>query len=344
MKSKIVDKTVQHIKLPYTSKRISIGKKDMSKFVKTKNRRDIREGKAKKLLNVCETALKKNGSVYLAGVFSINIKKEKWRMIDCNHRVEALEEFFARHPNATMDIEFQFHKDLSEAEERKVFDKVNNITQQTTSDHLKVHWIDINIQKKINNDENFPLNVSHKNTDNELALHSLYLPYLTKDDEPYNGAFNGHALEFIDEIKSWNTGNGSKLTKDGEDAFLIMKAFVKDFVEAFGKYTKSNVYWKQPVLFPIFRIWYDSKGSFTKNVLVKRFKDKLTNGGAPTKTILDWKSMGAPRGNCIRAVRCYLTDLNMGIKRINNQVFIKDKVKGTDGQGNPISNSVRVMG
>lgn len=319
------------IGLQYETHRVLVGLKDIKKlFEINKDRRDIRHSQVAKLFQVLEE--NKN----FAGVFLVNrvirAGESHLKMVDCNHRFEALIEFFTRYPEMRVWVELHIFDNLTLEQERVEFYNSNNHINQTTSDYVKLYRDDLNIWKVIDNDSDFPVKVLHKADNTHYALHTIFFPYLTRSivdgnggytqGVPYKGGYDGSAMDFINVIRGWNKQK-NLLNDNGEEAFNTMKAFLKDFVASYGAYTKRNRYWQPPIYYPIFRIWWENKSSISFADMRKRM-EKL-NSATGQERVKYWAGMGAPRGNCERSVVDFLTEINKGASKNLLYITTKDR-------------------
>jgi hypothetical protein len=320
-------------RLPYTTRQIEIGKAELPKFKVLGNARDIRQGKVENLTELLET-----GEHFQTGIV-VNVRADKWRLLDGTHRYLATSSYLTRHPTEKVWLEVHFYQDLTDEEERTTYTVWNMGTKQNTSDFLKQYWDTLNIQKKINSDQSFPLKVSHKNNGKTIGLHTLYFAYLTRADVPYSGGFCGSAMDFIEKLQSWNNGRNG-LSSDGTDAFNDMREFIKDYISCFGQYHPKNSFWKAPVLQPLFRVWYENKAQCTLPELRDKLK-KLSSGDG-LRAVRFWEGMGAPRGNCQKAVADYLQAINGATQR--RRLYITTSRNVVDRQGNKVKEVIRVFG
>jgi len=320
-------------KLPYITKQIEIGKADLPKFKVLGNARDIRKGKVESL-----TELLESGGHFQTG-YVVNVRGGKWRLIDGTHRHMAVTSYMTRQPEKKLWIEVHFYENLTDEQERETYTIWNQGTKQSTSDFLKQYWETLNIQRKINSDDSFPLKAKHKNNGTKIGLHTLFFPYLSRADIPYIGGFNGSALDFIGKLHTWNNGTNA-LSSDGTDAFNDMREFLKDYIWCFGAYHPKNSFWKPPVFYPVFRIWYENKSRFTLPDLRLKLKKLATGDGL--RCVRFWESMGAPRGNCQKAIADYLQAINGGAQR--SRMSITTSRSLVDRAGNRVRETIRIYG
>lgn len=316
------------IPLTYETHRVRIGMKgqrtfDPTKllhpevFIRTDNARDLRKGRVKKLTKV----LMENSN--FSGVWLVNQKGKKLRNIDCNHRYDAVIDFFAYCPDAEIEVELHLYHDLTEDEERKEFSKSNNSAGQTVSDYLQQYKKTLNIWEYINNEyvkSNFPIKVSHKSNPNKkvMALHNLFQCYVVRDEMPYRGSFQGSAISFIEELQSWNSGKYG-LNGEGYLAFNTIRAFLKDYTIVVGQYTLTSKYWKPSIFQPMFRIWYDNKTSLPIDKLRNALKG--ITYGVGLGLVQQYANKGASRANVEQLILEFLDELNGSKKR--NRLYIR---------------------
>jgi hypothetical protein len=318
-------------KLAYTTRQIEIDRAALTKFKQLKNARDIRNGKVDSL-----TELLEGGGHFHTG-FVVNVRDDKWRLLDGTHRYLAVSAYLTRHPAEKIVVEVHFYKGLSDTEEMEIFTIWNQGMKQNTSDFLKQYWDTLNIQKKINDDTTYPIHVIHKNNGTKIGLSMLFFPYLTRNDLPYAGGYEGSALIFIEKLQSWNNGK-TELTSDGIDAMEDMRAFLKDYIFCFGAYNPKNLFWKPLIYYPMFRIWYENKGNLTIDDL--RLKMKKLSNGEGLNAVRFWQGMGAARSNCNRAVGDYLKAINGTAQR--NRLYITSSRNIVDKQGKKNKEKIKI--
>jgi hypothetical protein len=328
------------ISLDYTTHRVKIclnGQKTYSPtaqllhpevFVRTQNARDKRKGRLNELTGVLEG--KKNHS----GTWTVNHKGSKLRIIDANHREDSIESYLARHPENAVEVEMHVWKDLTEEEEREEYNRCANNAGQTTSDFLQQYRAVINVWTKLNlgfTRGTFPINVGYKTQGSIIALHHVFHPYLTRDDVPYRGAYSGSGSDFVEAMQDWNQGKND-ITAEGYQAIGMMKAFYLDMEDVFGAFSKHNKFWNPPILFSLFRIWYDSKNHLSIDQIRREFK-KLTRGRG-RQMCEQWWSKGATRGNVVAIVKVLLEELNT--TKTRNRMFVRDF--------NQVEGEIRLLG
>lgn len=312
MKNELISLTAKNVQsskecdvlsINYETQRILVGKGDIDKvFRKMEDHRDIRNSQVQKLFNVlC------SGNNF-AGIFLVNKRGDEYRMIDCNHRYNAMKLFFDKFPDKKIWVELHIHNNLSDEQERIEFSKSNSHITQLTKDYVKMYKRDMNLYKAMDVDD-FPVKISHTNDSNRIAFHTLMHPYMVRNQTPYVGGFQGSAMDFIDAIRTMNVRT-NLLNSDGAEALKIMRAFLTDYVSAFGRYRKSPI-WAALPLYVIFKIWYDNYKNVTPDIMVKRLQRAFLDKGMPKEMpIVYWAGMGAPRGNCSKAIVEFLYELN----------------------------------
>lgn len=138
-------------------------------------------------------------------------------------------------------------EDLSEDEEKEVYTRWNSGTKQNTNDYVKLYWDDIPLAVWFDKERSLACRVSHAWGKGVVEFKTLLSAYLTRDEQPFRGAFRGSAPDFVEEC----------IALGSEDAKII-KAFLADFVAIFGVPDKENIHWKQSNFYPLMRIWLDN--------------------------------------------------------------------------------------
>ena len=101
-------------KLKTKQTRLILGKRDISIFEKLPNRRDLRKSTIKKLRLLLE-----QGNHFDTPLMA-NRKEGRFRLLDGNHRLEAIELYLTKHPNREVEISLFYYEGLGLEEEREI--------------------------------------------------------------------------------------------------------------------------------------------------------------------------------------------------------------------------------
>lgn len=243
-------------KMPRTSisrvntkmRKMTIHRGNIRQFQKLLNRRDIRKTTVNKLFKVLE-----DGN-HFETPFVVNAKNGRLRLIDANHREDAIEKYLQKYPNRKVEVWLAVYENLSEAEEKIEFTVWNSGMKQTTNDFIKQYWNNMPITRLFT--PRTAWKVSHKWTANSIEFKQLATCYLTRNTSPFKGGFSGSAMDFVEEAKTL-----------GQNDYNVLNAFLKDYIAIFGNPNKKNPHYRQPVFFSMMRIWLDNKTNFSMDAL-----------------------------------------------------------------------------
>jgi hypothetical protein len=278
-------------KVECKSEKMLLTTENIDRFVILKNRRDIRSGVKTKLRRLLE-----KGKHFDTPLVTNRITAdEKDRLLDGNHRIECIKEFFEVYPNRKVEVYVMYYEDLDPAEEKKKYTQWNSGTKQNTNDFIKQYWDDIPMAKKMQRD--FPCKVSYKWAVDTMEFKTLVSEYLVREASTFAGGYSGSAINFIDEVKLL-----------GNPDYAVLRAFMIDFIEIFGKPDfKSNPHYKQANFYSIFRIWWDNKTRLSPLEVKKGFLKIKGN-----QSIQFFAKGGGTRENCQLCHTQLLRDINSG--------------------------------
>ena len=224
-----------------TTHKLVLTKDNISKiFVKMGNRRKLRKGIINKLVRVLESGK------HFETPLMTNRVNEKERLLDGNHRVEAIEKYLDKYPNMKVEVWVFSYDNLNTDDEKKMYTIWNLGTKQNTNDYIKQYWNDISIVKKMRSN-GFPCDVSPFWTSSSIEFKILVAGYLGTKESVYNGGFTGNPMEFIELSKQLD-----------EKDYNIIKSFLKEYISVFGNPDKKNPHYSQSIFCGLFRIWSDN--------------------------------------------------------------------------------------
>jgi hypothetical protein len=254
------------------------------------NRRDIRKPVVNKLYNLLTEGL------HFETPIMTNIRKDKHRLLDGNHRIEAIKRYLSDYPNRKVEVWEFAYNDLSDQDEKEMYTKWNLGQKQTTNDFVKQYWDDIPLTRYINS---FPYPVTHSWTSNSIEFKLLVSGYLTKLENKFSGGFFGKAVEFINLA--------IKLDKSDADK---MRAFLTDYISVFGYPDKKNMHYEAAFFHSMIRIWLDNLQSKNQESIRSAFK-KLRGSAIAANCIQG----GGTSRNCMTTHELILQALNASRKQ-----------------------------
>lgn len=263
-----------------------INSSNISKFViNQRDRRDIREGKVKELVRQLEE------EKHFSAPFVINETMERWRMIDGNHRYEAIKRCLAKNSNFEITVWIAVYRDLTPAEEREVYSLWNIGTVQSSTDFLKAHFQTIPLGREMLR----RLPVTIYGDKQHIPIKSLMgCQICAKRRRKFEGGYTEGKEQAIADFREINS----------EDIDLI-EEFCDFMKECFGQYHKGSQFYQTTPLSAFYRIWFDNK-SMERSKMVKAFKKVF---GANPQNWESWTGSGG-RHACQAFYRVAIPSLN----------------------------------
>jgi len=261
-------------------------------FVVLLNRREIRKGNVNKLRKLLV-----NGE-HFETPFVCNKKNGKWRLIDGNHRHEAIMDFLDEFPKRRVEVGICYYEGLNEDEEKQIFTKWNLGTKQNLNDFIQQYWTDIPITKKLSK-PNFPVNIRPRWSGAAMELKQLLGPYIVRNSTGEHASImhRRSAMDFIE--KSQELGD-----KDAR----VLKQFMNEFVSIFGFPDRANPMYRASPFVVTMRIWLQNY----QNVPPTKMKKRLSKLRGSERAIF-WSTQGASRTNVVQALRDFHEVVNKGI-------------------------------
>lgn len=249
------------IKKQYSIKPFTITSNTINQFDIIPNRRLISELQVRKIHGVIL-----NGKNPI-GILIVNKRGDRMRLIDGNHRIEAVKRYYSykkSYLNTKIECVLKVFENLTDDEERQVYSDEARRRNESFEDRLNMYKDTIQFWKNIQDPSNqFPCKISiYKQKESirfRLLLDSLIT---TKDSSP--GSYSPQSLRKDDIVKF-------ALNIDWDD-FLLVKTFVTFFKKVFGEITLNNVYMRNQMYLPLFDIWVKNRYKVNEETLVRRFQ------------------------------------------------------------------------
>ncbi|MBU1082662.1 MAG: hypothetical protein KKB59_19410, partial [Spirochaetes bacterium] len=226
--------------------------------------------------------------------FVINLKNGKMRLIDGNHRFEAVKKYIGANPDNRVEVTLNMYSNLNEEIEKELYTQWNLGNKQSTSDVVKQYKEDIPIFKLMEK-KDFPVKVNVYGGSGSIKFYSLVGAYLASIEPKFKGGFLASPWEFIARAQAL-----------GKKDVTLMAGFMKDFVQAFGV-LKNNRFLRGTPFTSIMRIWMDNRVTIPYSKMINYFKLRLVND-----KIADSLGSISGRGACVHVRGEYLRLLNEG--------------------------------
>lgn len=205
-----------------------------------------------------------------------SIELNKRRVIDGNHRMDAIAEKLKRDENFRIVITIAEYKNLDRAEERKVYTKWNKGTPESATDHLKWHFKTIPYGEQMLRQ----LPVDIYGTDKKMSIKILVGSHVNaKKQNAFEGGYSFGGEKTVQDF----------MTIVPQD-IRILSLFYEYMVESFGTYYKGHPFYRSTPLSVFYRIWFDNKDYISRERMVTAWKrvfaqklfrwdDIMKNGG-----------------------------------------------------------------
>ncbi len=248
------------LKKQYEVKNFTLNPETLEQFDIMENRRQIGESHVGKIHNIL---LKGENPI---GVLIVNERNKKYRLIDGNHRVEALKRFYGYkkgHLQISVECILKIYKDLSNEEEKEIYSNEAKRKNESHEDRLNMYKDNITFWKLTQDKlKEFPCPVTIYPSKKSLRFRTIldalctvksetrkgYVPRYLKKEELVNFAID---LEYKD--------------------FLLMKRFIVIFQKVFGEVDRDNILLRRQGFLPLFDIFVKNFQTIKEEEVVKRF-------------------------------------------------------------------------
>lgn len=252
------------------------------------NRRDIRPAQVNKIRRALQKGINFDAPLIC------NLRNGTYRLIDGNHRIEALRLFFEQYPGRKVEVTICYYEQLSNTEEKETYTKWSLGMRQSVNDYIKQHWDDIPITRHLK-PPHFPCKISYKWTKTAMELKQLFLPWLSRNRQGVQTPTGG-ANTFVEQMKNVNT-----------TAFEIVRAFMCEYIQLFGEPDKANIMYKKTVFSSLMKIWLDNYQRINLDEIMKRF-GRLRG----CERVQYWSQQSPNRDNIEQARKDFRLLLNKG--------------------------------
>ena len=259
------------IQIKYIMKKELINSSNISKFViNARDRRDIRNGVVNDLVEILQAG------EHFSSPFVINEINDKNRVIDGNHRLEAIKKCILADNKFEIVIWMAVYRELNLEEEREVFTLWNKGKTQSSTDFLKMHFQTLPLGAEML--RRLPVTIYGDN--NNLQIKNLVGCQIdAKKHKKFTGSYSGGKEETVADFQA--------LTPEDVD---LVEEFVKFMKSAFGVFSKSNKQFYGTTPMSVFyQIWFNNKDVVKDSIMENAFKKIFANDAVRW---LDWTKSG----------------------------------------------------
>lgn len=234
-----------------------INKDNISDFyMDKKQRRMIRKGHVSTL-----KSLLKNGE-HFSAPFVVNQLDDYKRMVDGNHREEAIEEILLENADFEIEVWVAVYKDLTIEQEREVYSDWNLAVKQTSTDFLKSYWETIPLRKSLLS--RLPVSIYAGKTSLPIKSFVGNQIIAKREREHFEGGYSGGTLQVLEDFRNLQS----------EDIDLL-EEFAEILENSIGTYQSKAPYYTGTSVSALYRIWYDNRDKYSKKDMIKHFSKVL---------------------------------------------------------------------
>jgi len=255
---------MKDLKRNYKIETFTITKENISKFKVMDNRRNVSENHVRKIHGAILSG--KNP----LGVLIVNNKNKEWRLIDGNHRIEAVRKFYSykkAYGEVKIDCIVKIYENLTTEEERQIYSDEARRRNESHEDRLTMYKDTITFWKLCQEQrDNFPCKVSIYPQKDSLRFRTILDSLCTIKSDMKNGycpryLSKEELILFAQDL--------------GYDDFIDIKNFITLFQEVFGKVSKNNILCRRQGFLPLFDIYMKNIEKIGYDKLKKRMSETL---------------------------------------------------------------------
>jgi len=231
---------INEIKTTHTVERFILNRKTIENFELLENPREIRPSQVGKLHQMLLS-----GKHFESHLVVNRTPRGKYRVIDGNHRLEAMKKFFKNNPNGSIEIKADVFKNLTIDEEKEKFAEYNLGLKQSPTDWLKVHKNDIPVISMLEDYKDVKITLYPKRDSvSMVTVLKAYIGIWTQAGATQTRTNKTNLIEWLKRL-------------DNKDVRFIKRVLFR-IKEITGKEGTSNTWLQGPFLAPTMRIVHDN--------------------------------------------------------------------------------------
>lgn len=252
-------------RLAHKTRRLVIGAESLRDFARLENPRPLREAQVSHLVRELRA------DKHLISAITVNDVgrggNTRMRVIDGNHRLEAMRLLIRDDPALKFEVEFHVHDHLTEAEELALFTDINTAVRVTPNDVLTVRQAEVPIVAMLQND--FPVNMVL--VSGPIKEGFRMIPFLRAYLSRLSPSLHARIK------RSGNRGLIEELKPLGAKDLSKMREFAEAFVATFGVPGTHNPFSKETGLAALYKVYAMNieAETLTREEVVARWKEKV---------------------------------------------------------------------
>jgi len=220
--------------------KIKLTKENINQFQKPNWQRWQRISSIQKFVKLVS-----KGDFLESSVITVNKLNGNLRIINGSHRIGAIKKYLDKNPTKSVTLHLEIFENLTENQEKELYDKLATETPQTCDDLLQIHKNEIPLWKWVKEDFPININIYTNPMDNSLKFRNLLQGIFST----MNGRTN-----FDINSRSYKEVILSRALMIGEQEYNLAKDFFEIYVKSVGGVLDNPLY-KQNVLIPMMNIY-----------------------------------------------------------------------------------------
>lgn len=277
-----------------------VTKRTIKNFFRDADRRQIRTGQIKSLLN----SLKNDE--HIGNPLVLEKKNGGFSVIDGNHRIDAIEKWLVNGGKGIW-MWCAIYDELTPQQRRNVYTTWNIAIRQSTDDFICSHKDDIPMYPRIHTELDCNVYGNH----NHMKFKHLVGGYFSaiNPSPTFSGGFMGSPMEFVEKCKNDIGNKDVDLMKEFwsiiKEAFFISST--TDFRSKYSYFSKTSPFYS------MYRLWWVNRNRFSRREIINRLRKTSVE-----HEIQDY----APRGGRKSCQECYdalIKAINIGYPDADRQ-------------------------
>ena len=278
-------------RLDYITAKVVVDKDNLEQmFAQYPTKRRVRSSQVKNLLNV----LKSGKSFPVMYVNRASTVSDKNVILDGNHRLEALRQYFSLVPDAKVELRICIYDITDPEEEREKFRELNNIVKPNSDDAIQQYVESNYFLKKLL--QKVKICSVYGSAKRPLKVRVLMTAYILGIKNKWS-ATSISGQDLVKHMENY-----------GDSDIKVIQAFLAEYQEIYGMLEKDSIWLKTTVFTVMFRIWYQNR-NLPVSGLKKKFRSLINH-----RYLLEYGKLGG-REACHMAAERFIDVMNRSARK-----------------------------